>query len=94
MDQINDELKKSTINKLTNEYYWKIQRLLNNTLSLTIHIKQHSKGGKREKSDIRVRVIAPTRIFEAQESDWDLARTLHKVFENIIKEIQHTFKER
>lgn len=89
MDKIESEAEKETINKLANEYYEKIQRTLQNITSIALHVKVHSKGGKSKKWDFRVRVIAPTRIFEAQESDWDLARSLHKVFKNIEREIQH-----
>ena len=92
IDKLQDDLEKSTVNKLSAEYYEKIKRALNNEVLMTVHIKEHTKGGARKKSDIRVKVIAPTRIFEAQESDWDLARTLHKVFKNIERELQHKFK--
>lgn len=91
MHEIKDEFEKATINKLANEYYQKIQRALNNITPVVLHIKRHSKGGK-VKWDMRVRVVAPTRIFEAQESDWDLARSLHKVFKNIERELQHKLK--
>lgn len=91
IDEIEDEFEKATINKLANEYYEKIQRALKNITSVTLHIKKHTKGGKI-KWDIRVRVIAPTRIFEAQESDWDLARTLHRVFKNIERELEHRLR--
>ena len=84
-----DEQEKSIANKLVNEYYQKISRELKNTVSVTIHIKTHTKGGKRKKFDVRVKVSAPTRIFESQESDWDLARTLHKVFKNMERQIKH-----
>jgi len=87
-----EEEEKSTINKLSNEYYEKIQRELKNTTSVTLHVKAHSKGGKRKKYDLRVKVVAPTRIFESQESDWDLARSLHKVFRNAVREIQHRLR--
>ena len=80
---------KELVSKLANEYYGKIQRSLKNITSITLHIKQHSKGGKRKKSDIRVKVMAPTRIFESQESDWDLARAVHKVFKNIERQLEH-----
>jgi len=80
---------KDTANKLANEYYKKIFRELKNVTSITVHIKAHTKGGKRKKFDLRVKAIAPTSIFEAQESDWDLARTFHKVFRNIKREIEH-----
>lgn len=92
IDEIEDEFEKATINKLANEYYGKIERGINNITSVTLHIKKHSKGGKTKKWDMRVRVNAPTKIFEAQESDWDLARSLHKVFNNIERELQHKLK--
>ena len=87
-----DDTEKAITNDLMKEYYPKITRQLKNITSITVHVKAHSKGGKRKKYDIRVKAIAPTRPFEAQESDWDLARTLHRVFRNIIREIQHKFR--
>jgi 2,3-bisphosphoglycerate-independent phosphoglycerate mutase len=89
MDEVDSDIDKGTVNKLANEYHEKIQRLLNNITSVTLHIKKHSKGGKAKKWDMRVKAVAPTRIFEAQESDWDLARSLHKVFRNVEREIEH-----
>jgi len=91
IDELSEE-EKGIVNTLANEYYGKIQRGLKNITSITLHIKQHSKTGKKHKSDIRVKVIAPTQIFEAQESDWDLARTLHRVFKNIERQIEHRLK--
>lgn len=91
IDDISEE-DRDLVNKLANEYYVKIQRSLKNIISIKLHIKQHSKTGKKHKSDIRVKVIAPTRIFEAQESDWDLARTLHRVFKNIERELEHRLR--
>ena len=91
MDEIKDDLEKSTIDKITNEYYGKIQDALREFTGIVIHLKQHSKGGKK-KWDIRIRVNAPSKMFEAQESDWDLARTLHKVFQNLEREIEHKMK--
>ena len=89
IDEIEDDIEKGTINKLANEYYKKIQRSLKNVTSITLHIKVHTRGGKAKKWDMRVKVVAPTRIFEAQESDWDLARSLHRVFRNVERELQH-----
>lgn len=83
------EQEKTIANKLINEYYQKIVRELKNITSITVHLKAHTKGGKKKKFDVRVKASAPTRIFESQESDWDLARTLHRVFKNMEREIQH-----
>ena len=93
IDEVEDGIEKETINKLANEYYEKIQRSLKNITSVTLHVKTHSKGGKAKKWDMRVKVIAPTKIFEAQESDWDLAGSLHRVFKNVEREIEHSFKD-
>lgn len=91
-----DELKeeeKEIVNVLANDYYGKIQRVLKNEISIKVHIKQHSKTGKRHKSDIRVKVVAPTKTFESQEADWDLARTLHRVFKNIERQLEHKIRD-
>ena len=87
-----DDTEKGTANKLVNEYYQKVFRELKHITEVTVHIKTHSKGGKRKKFDIRIKAIAPTGIFEAQESDWDLANSLHRVFKNIEREIQHKLR--
>jgi len=92
IDQLGLDSEKDMVNKLSNEYYVKIKRALKNITSITLHIKQHSKGGKRKKSDIRVKVVAPTRIFESQESDWDLARAIHRAFKNIERQLQHKLR--
>ena len=89
IDEVDNESEKDLVNKLANEYYEKIQRSLKNLTSITLHIKVHSKGGKAKKWDLRVKVIAPTKIFESQESDWDLARSLHRVFKNVERQIDH-----
>lgn len=91
IEELNDE-DKTTINKLANEYYEKIKRSFRDEVSIKLHIKEHSKTGKRHKSDIKIQLMAPTKIIEAQESDWDLARTLHKVFKNIERELQHKLR--
>lgn len=83
---------KAIVNKLANDYYPKIKRALKNDVSIKLHVKQHSKTGNKHKSDIRVKVVAPTKVFESQESDWDLARTLHRVFRNVIRQLEHKLK--
>lgn len=93
MDEIEDDIDRETVNKIINIYYGKIQRSLKNVTSVSLHVKAHSKGGKAKKWDLRVKVIAPTKVFESQESDWELARTLHRVFKNIEREIEHYFKD-
>ncbi|MBU0629284.1 MAG: hypothetical protein KKC75_08925 [Nanoarchaeota archaeon] len=92
IDEIKEEEEKSIIATISEEYRSKIQVHFKDDVSIVLHVKQHSKGGTRKKSDIRVKVNAPSKMFEAQESDWDLMRTLHKVFKNIEREIEHKLK--
>ena len=88
IDEVEEE-KQELVTELVNGYYQKIFRKLKNITSMVVHIKQHTKGGKAKKADIRVKVLAPTKIFESQESDWDLARALHKALKNMEREIEH-----
>lgn len=87
-----DEFEKGIINKLANEYYPKIQRAIKNMTSIVLHINAHSKGGKRKRYTIKIRAVAPTRVFESSAEKWDLATALHKAFEEILHEIEHRFK--
>ncbi len=85
-----DEPDKDIVNKLANEYFVKIKRKLKNFTSLLIHIKCSNKDGKKKMYSINARVTAPTRMFESTKAaDWDLARTLHKAFKDLEREIEH-----
>ena len=77
------------VSRLSTEYYPKIKRQLKNIMSLVVHIKKYEKGGST-KFSIHVRVIAPSRLFESCKShDFDLARALHKSFEDVQSEMRH-----
>ena len=85
-----DDNQKPVVNKLVNEYYQKFFRTLKNEISLQVHIKKTDKGGKRKRYELRVRVNAPTRIFESKKAlDWDLQRTLHKAFKDLESQFKH-----
>ncbi|HZX44054.1 MAG TPA: hypothetical protein VFF28_00045 [Candidatus Nanoarchaeia archaeon] len=79
---------KATIQKIASEYIPKIQRVFKDKIMVKLHYKKH---GER-KYDLRVVINCPDKKLEAQESDWNLRRTLHKVFENIEREMEHKFK--
>ena len=82
---------KKDFQRLLDEYALKIERQLKNIDSFIIHLKEHGKGGKRKKYSIHVRVTAPTHTIEADAADWDFLRTVHKVFNKLGEEIEHTF---
>lgn len=91
LDLLNDQ-ERSTLDTLSAEYYDKLQRTLQNELTLKVHIKtindKHEEGKAREFS-IHVQCIAPTRIFESSAEDWDFARVLHKVFKDLELQLEH-----
>ena len=91
-----DELKPEELpiaNKLIDEYYDKISRSLHNITSLQVHFKCYAKEGGRRKFSIHAKAVAPTRIFiSTKAQDWDLARTMHKCFKDLEREIQHKLR--
>ena len=88
-----DPVEQEMVKKLVDEYSYKVKRLLHNITSIVLHIKCHSKGGKRERIEISLRAIAPTRIFEVGKTeDWDLARAVHKAFKDLISEVEKAYK--
>lgn len=89
-----DNVQQTIVNKLSTEYYDKIQRELKNLTSIVVHVKAYEKEGKKSKFSIHLRAIAPTKIFESTKAaDWDLARALHKAFKDLERQILHTIKQ-
>jgi len=82
---------KPVLNKLTDEYYRKISRKLNNP-KLILKFKKYNQAGKRVKYSIHARLDNPNLIASAKAHDWDFARALHKVMKKIINEIKHKYK--
>ncbi|MBI4150331.1 hypothetical protein HY488_02920 [Candidatus Woesearchaeota archaeon] len=99
-------IERNTLDKLSTEYYPKIERMLKNMTSLVIHVKLHKLSGKgkrepeakRKKIGIHIRALAPTRIFTSTKAfDWDLAKAVHKSFadlQNIIKKSMRPDEQR
>jgi len=85
-----DEKEKNTAEKLFQEYYNKIQRQIKNKEAiLKVDIEEYSKGGKRKKYDIAVKIEFATNVFRSKAFDWNFSRAVHKVMNKIIGEIEH-----
>ncbi len=84
---------KRVVDKLSSEYYGKIQRELQNITSVELHVKTFDSEGRQKRYLIKAKVSAPTRIFEAEYEDWDIARTLHKVYNKLENQIRKRFKK-
>jgi len=83
-----NEKEKQLVNRLLNEYYSRIQRQIKNLTSFNFDLKKYEKEGKAQKFSIHIGVEAPTGIFEADYADWDLARTIHKILNKLMNEIE------
>ncbi len=87
-----EDHEKDIANKLSNEYYDKFKRSLNNLTSLIVQVKDLGKGGKVKKYSIHAKILAPGHTFEADKAcDYDFARALHKAFKDLENEIRHRF---
>ncbi len=97
IDALNEE-ERRIADKVSKHHYPKIQRGIKNVTSLVVHIKTHkdSKGSseQRKKFSVHVHVNAPTKIIKSSKAhDWDLARSLHKAFNEVQMQIDHKFKD-
>jgi ribosome-associated translation inhibitor RaiA len=84
-----EESQKETINSLVTKHLEKIKRFIYNISSVHIHIKQHKKNDHASTYSLHVKISVPTKIFEAEKSDWDLTKAGHMCFEALENEIQH-----
>ena len=80
----------AVLHDLSTEYYEKIRRSIKNLTSLVVHLKEYKKDGNRHKYVIHLRAISPSHTFTSTKAaDWDLARTTHKAFDDVLTQIQH-----
>ena len=87
-----DEEERAKVDFLIDEYYNKIQRMVKNLTSIVLHIKAHKKEGKRKKYSFKLRTVFATKTYETSSSDWDLERTGHMVFKQMMNQIQHKLR--
>ncbi len=83
----------SKIKELSEEYSEKFERHLpNSKLSLDLHKQKEKEKSDKVKYAIHARLITENTTLISKASDWDLARTLHKVFKGMENEIQHKYR--
>lgn len=88
-----DAEQQALVSKLSTESFEKFTRLLKNIEQMIVHIKSYEQEGKRKKFSLHVRLKAPTMavIESCKSHDFDLARALHKAFDDIRAQIEHKF---
>lgn len=90
-----DDFEKARINDLTQKHIKKLSRDIKDYI-LIMKIKKHSaikkSIDKSVKYSIHIKIEFPNILINASYADWDLKRTVHRVFEKIQNEIKHKFK--
>ena len=81
------------VSKLSTEHYEKLHRMMKNIENMTVHIKCYGEEGGKRKFSLHVRVKAPTMavIESCKSHDFDLARALHKAFDDLKTQVEHRF---
>jgi len=92
VNDLNSE-QQALVSKLSTESFEKFTRLLKNIEQMVVHIKSYEKEGQKKKYSLHVRLKAPTMavIESCKSHDFDLARALHKAFDDIRVQIEHKF---
>ncbi len=92
VNELNAE-EQELVSRLSTESYEKFTRILKNIEQMVVHIKTYENEGQKKKFALHIRVKAPTSaIIESCKShDFDLARALHKAFDDIRVQIEHKF---
>ncbi len=86
-----EDVDQTMVNTIVSEYYDKIKRSLHNETTLVVHIKSAANEGHRHRYDVKLRAQAPTKIFEANSEEWDLASAIHGTCKDLLKQIEHAF---
>lgn len=79
--------------RLAIEYYKTSQNV---RPKLFLAVKKHAKKPSDSmvcNYSIHAKLEAPSIIISAHESDWDLKKALNKTFDNMVREMQHKFKD-
>jgi hypothetical protein len=82
----------ATIQRIAAKEFGKLKRGLGDA-SLVLDVKKINKAGKRATYEARARVDMPSIRLQAEHSDWELQRALHRMFENLKVEVEHKFKK-
>lgn len=84
-----DELEASELKTLVEKNVPKVERQLNkhqkenSSAKIKVSVKKVNHGDKKKHYLIKLYIASTVGTFEVEHSDWDLARTVHKVFESV-----------
>jgi ribosome-associated translation inhibitor RaiA len=89
------EAEKQELNKEIETYKDKIKWKTKSDFVLKLAIKSYNKNPenktKGKRYSIKAEVTGQTQTFEASAEDWDFNKTVHKIFDKLINEIEHRY---
>ncbi len=84
------------INDICAKSFVKVSRMIDSPM-LTLKMKKHGKVlgalAKKVNYSFHLKVAGSDILISASQADWNLAKSLHGVFENAISEIEHKIKK-
>lgn len=80
------------IKQESEDFYEKISSFIEDVYKLTVHLKDHSKGGKTKKYELDARVTVISKVFESSATEFDLKKVLNKGFEELENELKHKLR--
>ncbi len=84
------------LNKVIDNYKEKLKWKTKSDFVLKLVIKEYSnkiedKKDKRKKYSIQGQIKGQTHTFEASAVDWDFNKTVHKIFNKLMNEVEHYY---
>ena len=94
--EVLSENEKFELNKLINSYKEKLKWKTKSDYKLKLAVKIHSKKAddkdtKSRNYSLHAMLKGETHSFEASASDWDFNKSVHKLFQKLINEVEHTY---
>jgi hypothetical protein len=89
-----DSFEIAQLNSLTEKFYPKIERKVPDAI-LTVHVKTLNREGKKKTYDIKLKLSSRkigVKSVHQPKADWDLARALHKTFNNLANLVNSCIK--
>jgi len=87
-----EPMEQETVQTLATENYQKIKRQLKNLTDMKVHVKTYKKEGDKKKYSIHILIAYPGKVIEScRAHDFELPRALHKAFNDVKEQINHTF---
>ncbi|PIN87468.1 hypothetical protein COV12_03685 [Candidatus Woesearchaeota archaeon CG10_big_fil_rev_8_21_14_0_10_32_24] len=82
------EHQEKVLHAITEREAEKLQRKIDDTFHVTVHLKQANKEGKQTLFEVKLKIDLAGKILTSEKSDWDLETALHKAFNIVLSDLQ------